>query len=899
MNPQKSPPAKPGSARPRGGRRFLLDEGEQTGTHYFLLAQLRDEPPKAGSRSVEQIARVLSADHPWHGEVKLTSETFQSFITNFENDTWGQEVYLDLNHMPSHGVLAKFTKLFMQGDALMCELEWTQFGVDEYERTGFRYFSIDFTDQFRDPETGTKYGALLFGAGLVPRPFIKRMPKAAGPTAGAARPESLTRFSLDDGREGFVPPWLQLSTEIPMKAFIKKLKDKLIALKLADAVIAKIVTAAEAAATKLGDQATDAQIMALLPVFEAVGEQTAQQFGDANVTITIPDVNINAPSGGQQLSDADIDAKVAAKVKQLQDESAAASKQLADSLDAKRKTFNDAIDAAEGIPDDIKTRLKDTTGKAITPDMTDEAVKTLSDAAIEMGNQAVVGQMRLGLGMIPGAGAGGNGNTTSILMGADNSAMKLHADIQGHLRGSTAHVAHELRLEDPQEFAKRMPGAAKVLALFDQNNAHRLSDESKRFADGRTDTSHTELPAGWQRQVIQEALSDLNILNAVTVRTDPNATSTTDIPYEYRDKSAIRNHGRVYERQPIHRAGVIQKMDTAYIQPIKLALEITNEVRIFSRTSGINFDAYARNVAGNARAVRELVQWHIANELQRAADTYGAMAITNEDVAAKLDGSNDTIKLAQFPLVRPHQDYNLRGETIGSVANAIVIDFGGTPVLEWDGSGTQAAGTYYRVVNYNLAYIQFVDESGDPVTPDEAAATISYSYSTNVAKFDLDEGATELSLHLNGIIRAIGSRKAVMSSDRFVMPTMGICSPTLQDTISNAKNFEANSRRPDADMTAAGVVDMIKQINFWNTNAPDLDLGDERILLGQAGLLNYVVKQPFVTGAPYEIHDSTGAPLGTKGAYGEEYSAIKVPGPTNERLTSVIAYSATARAAVA
>jgi hypothetical protein len=48
----------------------------------------------------------------------------------------------------------------------------------------------------------------------------------------------------------------------------------------------------------------------------------------------------------------------------------------------------------------------------------------------------------------------------------------------------------------------------------------------------------------------------------------------------------------------------------------------------------------------------------------------------------------------------------------------------------------------------------------------------------------------------------------------------------------------------------------------YSTNAPGVDMGSERVLIGQRGLLGYVVAKPFVTGQPFEAVDSTGAPIG-------------------------------------
>ncbi|MGC8169944.1 hypothetical protein, partial [Salmonella enterica] len=81
---------------------------------------------------------------------------------------------------------------------------------------------------------------------------------------------------------------------------------------------------------------------------------------------------------------------------------------------------------------------------------------------------------------------------------------------------------------------------------------------------------NTNLPVGFRREVIREALSDLRVLELVQTLTDFQATTTTQIPYELRDTSAIVNDAIVFEGKPIPPAGIGQYMDTAYILPMKL-----------------------------------------------------------------------------------------------------------------------------------------------------------------------------------------------------------------------------------------------------------------------------------------------------------------------------------------
>lgn len=65
---------------------------------------------------------------------------------------------------------------------------------------------------------------------------------------------------------------------------------------------------------------------------------------------------------------------------------------------------------------------------------------------------------------------------------------------------------------------------------------------------------------------------------------------------------------------------------------MKLALSVTNEVVHFTRASVINWDALGRNIETNARILRELVARRLINEIQRASDSYAAIAITQLEV---------------------------------------------------------------------------------------------------------------------------------------------------------------------------------------------------------------------------------------------------------------------------
>lgn len=817
------------------------------------------------------ITRTGKFYDPRYGEFEITRKMLNSMVSNFKNNVYGQKIVLDVSHNASNGAAGFFQELFVDQGRLRGKVELTNYGIEAIKNKGFIYVSAEFHDDFEDNEQRIKHGPTLLGAGLTPRPVIKRLD-----------PIQLSEDSMSD-KPTYLSKRIEnfISEDMNMKLaeLIAKLKAQLTGFKLSESLIAMMLGKFEEVAKQLAEEK---QQLALMEGFIDQGKLLAESIGNGETSVTLDFSGLNL---GKQLSEDDV-------LKMLSKHQDAQAKTLAEqkkSLDNNVATYNTMLSESkelEGAPDELMKSLSEAS-KLITADMTEDQVKALGLQQIALGQQFVIQSKLQSMGY-------GNAPAGSVQLSVDdsNSINQLQKSIIEGLQGTSHHANKLISLSE-----KLHPFCEKVLAQFDAMHAPQLHREAKMLAGGSSSTSDTSLPVGFQRTVIREALSDTNVLMLVNTLTDFGATATTSIPYETRDMSGVQNDGIVYENQPIHRASVSQNMDLAYILPMKIAFLISNEVIHFTRASQINWDAYARNVESNARIMRELVARRICNELQRSADAFGALDIADEDLDAQLTGAASTVKTVQFPIVRPHQQRDLKGNAVGSAENPITVTLNNVAIAEYDGTGTQTAATYYRVTNYNLGYVQFVDEVGAPVTPASTANadTISYSYATNIEKFDLDNGSVEIGKHLNGLLRAVGNRKAAMSSDRFVTPDFALMSPSLNNTVTNADNFEAQSKRDGTDTNNDGDLETVKAISAFGTNAPGTNLGDERILMGQRGVLAYTIAKPFVTKQPFEAVDANGNAIGQMQAYGEEYSAIKVPTPIRDRLTSVIAYSVTNR----
>lgn len=850
------------------GHRFLFAEGDSDAEHQ-LLAEI-ENGPDANNRSVEQLARHIKASHSAYGEVELTGATFESFVKNFNAGVYGQKIFIDVAHNPGGGSAAEVVRLFTKGDQLLAELKWTPKGVKAFNDDGYRYFSIDFTDDYVDRETGVHHGPTLLGAGFVTRPFIKHMRPSDGPGR---------MFFSENGPA--VPGYLSITEAGDMNKWLKKLREALKAKGLSEGVITQMLSAFEALAKQLGED--EAALESAYNVWADHGAKLADEIGSKDVKLTIetPAAATAGSEGSQgaQLSEAQIgemlDKRLADREKQAKDDKAAADRKLSEVTQA----FDEHLDAAKGLSEDVREQLKKDWHPMLSATTPSEQVKAFADLAIKAGNQQAASAKLSELGY----DVGGQGQ--HVTLGDQPAGVRLGEEVRKQLGNSQN--GSQLRLPEQD---KLNPLARRVLAEFDRIHGPRVMAEAKRLAgeDG-VHIADGEFPIAAQRQVIVETLSDLAILDVINTNVDPQAQATTQIPYETRDSGGVRNEGIVYESQPIPYAGVHQRMDTAYITPRKIAMLMSNEMIHFSRASQINWDAWARNIASNARLMRELVTRAIANTMLRAADSYMSVPVTNESITPVGDGQ---FKTANFPIVRPFQPRDLQGNPVGTAENTITVTDGGSNVPAWDGTGSQDAGTYWRLTSVNLGKGQLVDKDGAPKAA-AGAVTISYTYSTNIVKVDLDTpDGVKREDHLNEILYAVGRRKANLADDRYVSPNMALMSHTLNQTCTEAEAFTASGNRPGVNAGATGNLESVKGIPGWATNEPGIDLGDERILIGERGTLSYTIAKPFQTGTPFEAVDrNTGHPTGEKVAYGEEYSAIHVPKPLRNRFTSVLVYS--------
>jgi phage I-like protein len=853
----------------RHARHILLEQHPETGTIRFLTG-LNVQLAEGRTRTTVTVTRAGEFSDPRYGQFSITREMLLSMVENFNKRVYGQDIFIDVAHRPENGAAGKIVALSVEGNRLRAEVEWTPYGIEAIREKGYSYLSAEYHENWRDNEQGLQHGPVLLGAALTVRPVIKRLDPV--------------RLSEDPDHPTLIHPELikTLSEEIRMTLaeLIQKLKAKLAEYKLAEAVTEQLAKAFETAAKTLGSD--EAALNQLLTQFEDAGKRLSEVVGqNATVKIDFPEL--------KTLSADDINRMLDERDRKRADDA----RKLAEKRDQNRKIFVDMLDAADGLKklSDAQRKKLGEAAELITADMTEDQVRKLAEHQIAIGNDIAVAAQ------LAERGFSRPGGQVHISIDESNSIKALQETIDKRLGLADLPEHRRFANTGGQLQGVNKALAEKVLAEYDREHAAQLHREHKLLAGGDGIVSDVAVPSVFERTVIREALYNLVGLQFVDAGTVQFASSIV-IPYSYRDTTAAGiGSTRKYEGQAIARAGVKQVSETAYPIPQKLAFEVSDELRYLTAGSIYNWDAVAENQRNASRVIGEDLERLIFNEVLHAADEYGAVAVVNEDLEPQADGTKKVFILAHFPVVRPRAVYDLQGNPVGSTVNPITVSYNSVALSEYDGTGTQGAGTYY-VLDYNLGEIYLVNQAGAIQTPADATAyTISYSYATNVYAFDTDDGTDATDAHWDKFLYRYGLRKSVIEDQRYHMANFGLMSGTAMTQVEQAKQFGANSKRPGTDLMSDGNLGRVKDVPNFKTSAPGLWMGDQRVIVGERGQTRLRMAKPWTMGELENQKDSNGRFTGKKEAYGDQFIFLLTPTQLKRAYTSIVLYSAAARVA--
>jgi len=109
--------------------------------------------------------------------LEITSEMLRELKKNFDNDVKKNKLAVDFAHRSFDVAAGWIVDVILENSdtELFILVEWTEIGRKSVMDKEFRYLSADLNKNFRDNETGKSFGAVLNGAGLTNRPFVKGM----------------------------------------------------------------------------------------------------------------------------------------------------------------------------------------------------------------------------------------------------------------------------------------------------------------------------------------------------------------------------------------------------------------------------------------------------------------------------------------------------------------------------------------------------------------------------------------------------------------------------------------------------------------------------------------------------------------------------------------------------
>lgn len=823
----------------------------------------RIDVPADGLRSQVNITRTGVFTDPRYGRFEITSQMLAEMVRNFDARVLGQDVFLDVCHAPEDGAAARFVALAVEADRLMATVEWTPYGIEAVRERGMQYLSAEYSEQWRDNEQGQPHGCVLLGAGLTIRPVIKRLLPVQLSESKTGRVVTLAAASVIDA--------IAEEAHRAMNKHKKRLLDALANRQLSASLTNGFAKAFDEASRALSE---DADLAALADNLIAAADQVPVGAQTVQISIAAPP----APDA------AGIDAAVA-KVLAARDEQA---RQLAADRSARTKRLSDAIDAAK-FDEETTRRLSESGAALLTDGMSDAQITALAQTLIEAEQRVSAARQLAGMGYRPAG-------SVHISVDDSNRIKALQEQVDRRLGISQQPDSVRFRRTGGALGARQRALAERTLATFDAARGRELHEEHRiMLAAGSGVVSDVAVPVSWQRTVIREALYRLIGANFVAPADIAAFGSSYAIPYSYRDTTgAGAGDVRKYEKQAVPRAGVKQTFETAYNRPQKLAFEITDELRYLTQAGAIQWDALAEMTANAQRIINEATEADIFNELLQAADEYSAVAVSSESLAS-VNGTNKVWPLAQFPVCRPRKVYDLQGTQVGSTVNPVTVTYSGSPISEYDGTGTQSAGTYY-VLNYNLGEIYFVNQAGAIQTPANATAiSVSYSYASNTLKWDMDLGALTLAQKWDDFLYRLGLRKSLVEDQRFFMANLGLMSGTVEASLGQALTFAANYARPGTDLAADGNVGKVKNIPFSKTSAPGLWMGDSRVLIGEADKTRFAIPKPWQMSELENVRNSNGQFTGVKAAYGDQFIVLHTPALLKPAMTSITLYSATGR----
>jgi len=105
--------------------------------------------------------------------LKITKKMMEDFVSNFNGGVYGTDVQVNFSHDRDGEAAGWIKDVFVEGDVLLAEVEWTPIGIEKIKSKQFRFISSELAISYPHYSTGEKIKNVLIGIALTNIPAVK------------------------------------------------------------------------------------------------------------------------------------------------------------------------------------------------------------------------------------------------------------------------------------------------------------------------------------------------------------------------------------------------------------------------------------------------------------------------------------------------------------------------------------------------------------------------------------------------------------------------------------------------------------------------------------------------------------------------------------------------------
>ena len=113
--------------------------------------------------------------HPLYGKIKMSAERASRMAANVMNGVRGVDLAIDYGHRSEAEAAGWVKGAEARANGLWLLVEWTKKAAQKIRDKEYRYFSPEFVNSWKHPESGETFKDVVLGGGLTNRPFLKNM----------------------------------------------------------------------------------------------------------------------------------------------------------------------------------------------------------------------------------------------------------------------------------------------------------------------------------------------------------------------------------------------------------------------------------------------------------------------------------------------------------------------------------------------------------------------------------------------------------------------------------------------------------------------------------------------------------------------------------------------------